>query len=217
MQHPIICRPEYPRPAVPSAFHLSFRAQPRNLRRPASHQPHTLAPTSHTLSKRFANRPFPPPAHNDTPLPTKPPSPVIPSTYPLSFRAQPRNLRRPARDRPNTLAATLHSPGAVHEPPSPPPAGSSTPLPTKPPSPVIPSTYLLSFRAQPRNLRRPARDRPHTLAPPHAPCRAVQRTVLSFARQRSTPLLTKPPSPNLPRTQLTWKTSPNRRETQEPP
>ena len=57
-----------------------------------------------------------------------------------------------------------HPVGAVRGPPSPPPAHNDTPLSTKPPSPVIPSTYLLSFRAQPKNLKPPVSHQRHATA-----------------------------------------------------
>ena len=101
-----------------STYHLSFRAQPRNLRCPASHRPHTLASTFTNKPGAVREPPFPPStstrqrqlSHHLI---------VISSIYHLSFRAQPRNLRRPASHRPHTLAATFtNRPGALREAPA---------------------------------------------------------------------------------------------------
>ena len=135
---------------------------------PPTRPPSLVISSAAEKSKEPRLRPTPrirPPANSrggiqPRPLP-RPPATTRhrqPGHDPLSFRAQPRNLRRDALDRPHAHAATFSKIQGAGFNPALSPARRQIHITAKQ------ATTRLSFRAQPRNLRSPALDRPHAHA-----------------------------------------------------
>ena len=107
---PSACRPKYPRLAIPSTQDLPSRA------------PFTCHSAPHHLSSRV-------------------PKTCRPERLSLVISSAAEKSKTPRQPpTPHPCSHLTHPVGAVRGPPSPPPAHNDTPLPTKPPPPVIPST-----------------------------------------------------------------------------